>query len=76
MDNRLGGVVREDDWKLIRNYDDDSLELYDLTQDLSEKHNLAKKHPKIAVRMNRQLSQWLEETDAPMPRPPKPLPKR
>ncbi len=76
MDNRLAGAVRSADWKLIRNYDDDSLELYDMTKDLSERNNRAAKHPEIAARLNRGLSQWLKETNAPMPRPPKPLPKK
>ncbi len=76
MDNRLAGAVRSADWKLIRNYDDDSLELYDMSKDLSERNNLAATHPKITARLNRGLSQWLKETNAPMPRPPKPLPKK
>ena len=76
MGNRLAGAVRTENWKLIRNYDDDSLELYDMSKDLSEKKNLAKKNPKVAIRLNRKLSQWLDETDAPMPRPPKPLPRK
>jgi arylsulfatase A len=76
MDNRLGGAVRSDNWKLIRNYDDDSLELYDMSKDLSEKNNLVAKRPKIATRLNRGLTQWLKETNAPMPRPPKALPKK
>lgn len=76
MDNRLGGAVRSDNWKLIRNYDDDSLELYDMSKDLSEKNNLVAKRPKIATRLNRGLTQWLRETNAPMPRPPKALPKK
>ena len=30
--NRLGSAIREGEYKLIKNYDDDSLELYDLRQ--------------------------------------------
>ena len=67
MGNRLAGAVREGKWKMIRNYDDGSLELYDLHDDLSEKRNLAKKSPEVARRLNRKLSQWLKETNAPMP---------
>ena len=76
MDNRLAGAVREGSWKLIRNYDDGSLELYDMSNDLSERNNLADKRPKIAARLNRGLSQWLKLTNAPMPRQAKPLPKK
>jgi arylsulfatase A len=67
MGNRLAGAVREEKWKMIRNYDDGSLELYDLHKDLSEKKNLAKKSPKVAKRLNQKLSSWLKETNAPMP---------
>jgi arylsulfatase A-like enzyme len=67
MGNRLAGAVREGKWKMIRNYDDGSLELYDLGKDLSEKRNLAEESPKVAHRLNRKLSQWLKETNAPMP---------
>jgi arylsulfatase A-like enzyme len=70
MGNRLGSVIREGDWKLIRNYDDNSLELYNLSKDLSEKRNLAQQQPKLAARLNLQLGKWLKETNAPMPRPP------
>ena len=52
---------------MIRNYDDGSLELYDLQDDLSEKRNLAKQGPQVAKRLNQKLSQWLKETNAPMP---------
>ncbi|MFP6892979.1 MAG: sulfatase [Opitutales bacterium] len=67
MGNRLASAVREGKWKMIRNYDDGSLELYDLGKDLSEKRNLAEESPKVAHRLNRKLSQWLKETNAPMP---------
>jgi arylsulfatase A-like enzyme len=69
MDNRLAGAVREGKWKMIRNYDDGSLELYDLQDDLSEKRNIAKESPEIAKRLNQKLSRWLKETNAPMPTP-------
>ena len=52
---------------MIRNYDDGSLELYDLRKDLSEKKNLARESPKVAKRLNQKLSRWLKETNAPMP---------
>ena len=71
MGNRLAGAVRQGRWKLIRNYDDGSLELYDLGKDLGEKKNLAQAHPETAARLDAGLSRWLKETGAPMPRPPK-----
>ena len=76
MGNRLAGAVREGRWKLIRNYDDGSLELYDLGKDLGEKKNLTQAHPETAARLDAGLSRWLKETGAPMPRPPKTAEKK
>jgi len=70
MGNRLGSAIRAGDYKLIRNYDDGSLELYDLKNDLGEQHNLAATRVPLADRLQRQLAHWLRQTGAPMPRPP------
>ena len=75
MDNRLGGAVRSGDYKMIRNYDDQSVELYNLKLDISETNNLVKERPQLAHRLNSKLATWLEETDALMPRPPNPSAK-
>ena len=45
MKNRLGGAVRDGKYKLIEWYDDRSIELYDLEDDIREKKNLAAKLP-------------------------------
>jgi arylsulfatase A-like enzyme len=71
MGNRLASAVRAGDWKLIRNYDDNSVELYNLATDLSEKTNLAKENHKLTARLDQKLTAWLKETNAPMPRPPR-----
>ena len=55
---------------MIRNYDDGSVELYNLESDLSETKNLAKRQPEIAARLNRKLGQWLADTGAWLPKPP------
>ena len=72
MDNRLGGAVRAGDYKLIRNYDDGSVELYNLKSDLGETKNLTKHHPRLAKRLNQKLTVWLNETNAWMPKAPRP----
>ena len=69
--NLGGAVVASTGWKLIRNYDDNSLELYYLPEDLSEKKNVSKQNPELVARLNRKLGDWLRATGAPMPRPPK-----
>ena len=68
-DNRLGGAIRRGDYKLIRNYDDQSVELYNLVEDLGEKTDLASEQAGLARSMDRQLGRWLQKTGAAMPHP-------
>jgi arylsulfatase A-like enzyme len=65
--NRLGSAIREGPYKLIKYYDDDSLQLYDLSQDIGEKQNLAGQTPELAARLAYKLDRWLRETDARLP---------
>ena len=66
--NRLGSAVRSGRYKLIKYFDDKSVELYDLKQDLSEKQNLSTVHPEIAARLSGQLDGWLRAQNAALPR--------
>lgn len=68
-DNRLGGAIRKGDYKLIKNYDDDSVELYNLAQDIGEQIDLSSKKPEIAQGMKTELEQWLLDSGAKMPKP-------
>jgi arylsulfatase A-like enzyme len=65
--NRPGGAVRSGHYKLIRRYDDNSLELFDLSGDVGEKQNLAAQKPELAAKLDEQLGRWLKETGAQMP---------
>jgi arylsulfatase A len=65
--NRLGGAVREGNHKLIQWYDDDSVELYDLSQDIGEQNDLSATEPAIAKRLSGKLEAWLKQTGANMP---------
>ncbi len=67
--NRLGGAVRQGDYKLIENYDDGSVELYNLKEDIGETQDLSKKLPKKAAELKARLFVWLTETGAAMPKP-------
>jgi arylsulfatase A-like enzyme len=67
--NRLGGAIREGNLKLVENFDDGSGELYDLANDLSEKHDLASERPADAARLRKRLADWRHETKAAMPLP-------
>ncbi|MCX6919810.1 MAG: sulfatase-like hydrolase/transferase [Verrucomicrobia bacterium] len=68
-----GTYVRKGDWKLIRfyarNYDgSDDLELYDLKNDLGERHNLAKEKPKLVTELNGLITDFLKDTEAVIPK--------
>ncbi len=65
--NRPGGAIRSGNLKLIRRYDDQSLELFDLAADPSEQRNLAREKPELAARLDGQLSNWLKTTGAQLP---------
>jgi arylsulfatase A-like enzyme len=67
--NRPGGAVRCGPYKLIRRYDDNSLELFDLSSDIGETRNLAAELPEVAARLDERLTRWLKETGAQMPAP-------
>ena len=66
--NRMGSAIRKGQFKLIKFYDQDSVELYDLKDDISESNNLAAKMPGIASELRRDLEQWLTDTNASQPR--------
>ena len=65
--NRLGSAIREGDLKLITRYDDGSLELYNLANDISEKQNLANSFPDVTIAMKTKLDAWLAASGAKMP---------
>jgi arylsulfatase A len=65
--NQLGGAVREGDYKLIERYDDGSVELYNLADDLSEKRDLSLEMPQKAAELKHKLDSWLAESGAIMP---------
>ena len=65
--NRLGSAIREGDYKLIRYFDDESTELYNLKNDIGEKKNLSGKMPALATRLTKRLTDWLVETGANLP---------
>ncbi len=67
--NRLGSAIRMGDFKLIRFFDDDSVELYDLKNDIGETKDLAKEQPERTDRMRNRLDVWLKESGANLPRP-------
>ncbi len=62
-----GGAIRKGDWKLIENFEDGSLQLYNLKGDIGEKENLADKYPEKTNELLNRLKAWQEKTKAPIP---------
>ena len=57
-------VVRQGDYKLFDFYDARRKELYDLSKDMGEQHNLIKKYPEVADKLYKKIIQWRKEVDA------------
>jgi len=70
------GVIRDGDWKLMEFFEDGRLELYNLSNDVGEDHNLAEVDPKRTRELHEKLVAWREEIGAPMPTPNKELRKK
>lgn len=60
-------IIREGDWKLIKRYETNSFELYNLKEDIGEENDLASKLTTRVEVMNEKLETWLAEMGARMP---------
>lgn len=60
-------AVRKGDWKLVYRMHDGKLELYNLKKDISEKNDVAAKHPDIVKTLAKELGDQLRAWGAPMP---------
>lgn len=60
-------VIRSGPWKLLKFYETSDLQLYNLQEDIGEEHDLADSRPQQRDKLKRQLEEWLEKTEAPLP---------
>ncbi|MCA9132506.1 MAG: sulfatase, partial [Planctomycetales bacterium] len=60
-------IIREGDWKLIHYFEDGRHELYNVTGDVGEQHDLAAEQPQRVESLWRQLQAWLQRVDARLP---------
>lgn len=63
------GAIRRGDYRLIEFYDDHRVELYNLKEDVGERHNLADSSPELVKSMQDELHAWLRAVEAQMPTP-------
>ena len=61
------GAIRQGDFKLIKNYHDSSIELYNLVSDIGEQKNLATAMPDKAAAMKMRFDEWLASMGAKQP---------
>ncbi|NBU87081.1 MAG: DUF4976 domain-containing protein, partial [Verrucomicrobia bacterium] len=66
---RPGASIRDGDWKLIKFYDYEKVELYNLKEDPSESNDLAKQNSKIAKDLEYKLVAWQKRMNAKLPIP-------
>lgn len=63
------GAIRDGRYKLIEYFENGTLQLFDLENDIGEQHNLVSTQPEIANRLKSILHQWRKDIDAKMPYP-------
>ncbi|MFQ6039548.1 MAG: sulfatase [Candidatus Poribacteria bacterium] len=64
-----GSSVRCGDYKLIEFFEDGRVELYNLREDVSEEHDIAKDRPDITKRLKGMLDDWRKKVEAKIPEP-------
>ncbi len=64
-----GSAVRQGKYKLIQFYEENSVEMYDLHLDISEKNNIAEKFPAIRDSLLVELAKLRQKTNARLPVP-------
>jgi len=67
--NRPSTAIRQGAWKLVRHYEQERDELYQLDDDLSESKDLAESEPEVAQKLAKDLDAYLASIDAPMAKP-------
>jgi arylsulfatase A-like enzyme len=60
-------IIRSGNYKLIKHWDYGITQLFDLSEDLSEKNNLANEMPEKTEDLEKKLMDWLEATNAKLP---------
>ena len=64
---RPGTILISDNWKLHEYFEDQALELYDLSTDLGERNNLVNSQPEKAKILHEKMKKWRSQMDAPVP---------
>lgn len=65
-------MIRKGDWKLIYYFEDESVKLFNVREDISEKKELSKAKPEKAAELLKELKAWWKKTNAVIPNQPNP----
>jgi arylsulfatase A-like enzyme len=66
---RPAGAIRDGSWKLVEHFEDNSVELFDLSKDLGETTNLAETQSDRCEELRHELRAWRTRVGARMPAP-------
>lgn len=66
---RPSGAVRDGSWLMVEMYDENRTELYDLSRDIRQHHDIAGQHPDRVASMSAALDGWRRENDVQYNRP-------
>ena len=61
------GAIRAGDYKLLEYYENNTVQLFNLKEDIGERNDLAKSNPAKAKELTAMLHAWRESVDAQMP---------
>ena len=64
-----GGAIRNGQYKLIEYYENGTIQLFELEDDIGEQNDLAKSQPEIARGLKQMLHSWRDQVEAKMPYP-------
>ena len=63
------GAIRFGRYKLIEYYENGTVQLFDLENDIGEQNDLAGSYPAVTKKLKKMLHQWRNDVDAKMPYP-------
>ena len=64
-----GGAIRNGDYKLLEYYENNSVQLFNLREDLGEQHDISISNPKKVNELRTKLHLWREKVNARMMEP-------
>lgn len=69
LGGRPSAAIREGRYKLIRFFEDNRTELYDIDQDIGEQHDQSTTLPSVRKTLEKKLNKWMRKTKVKLPYP-------